>query len=457
LYRAFPERRHWINLKQLKMKRLILLACLGATVSVHAQTRTPITLSLRQAIDTGLKNRYDVQADQYNIGMAENDISKSKKAWIPDIHAEGNVQYNAQIQPTYVPKGFIGLTEPEMLAFGAKNATVFGLTLDQPVFRPGIRTDVKIAKASLALQKEKVRGNDIGIKNVIATAYLDVLLKDLQYRIALDDEHRFKAYEELAAGKYKDGALIENDYLRAKLDYDNAKVKAATVLQNDALSRAYLKYKINIPPSGKIILSDSIENITFRRAAELPDHAIANRTEIKQLKLQQQENTLQIDRARQNALPSVSLFGYYAQLFQNQTFHYNDSKWWAPHSYVGLKFTIPITGNFTNKNNIRKFELKGRQMRMNMRQEVADVSYQIEQATTDLQNALQNMQSTKTNYALSKKIYKNQQQQFALGVFRYSDLLDTEKSLSNAEQNYIKAVYDYLIAQLQYEKAVGAL
>jgi outer membrane protein TolC len=44
-----------------------------------------------------------------------------------------------------------------------------------------------------------------------------------------------------------------------------------------------------------------------------------------------------------------------------------------------------------------------------------------------------------------------------LGVFRYSDLLDTEKSLSNAEQNYIKAVYDYLIAQLQYEKAVGAL
>jgi outer membrane protein len=37
----------------------------------------------------------------------------------------------------------------------------------------------------------------------------------------------------------------------------------------------------------------------------------------------------------------------------------------------------------------------------------------------------------------------------------YSSLLDTEKTLNTAEQNYIKAMYDYLMAKISYDKALG--
>ena len=67
------------------------------------------------------------------------------------------------------------------------------------------------------------------------------------------------------------------------------------------------------------------------------------------------------------------------------------------------------------------------------------------------------MQSTKSNYDLSQKIYKNQQQQFALGAFQFIDLLDTERSLHTTERNYVQAVYDFLVAKINYEKAIGAL
>jgi outer membrane protein len=45
--------------------------------------------------------------------------------------------------------------------------------------------------------------------------------------------------------------------------------------------------------------------------------------------------------------------------------------------------------------------------------------------------------------------------QYDSGSFSYEKLLDTEKSLSATEQEYISAVYNYLIAKISYQKAVG--
>ena len=65
------------------------------------------------------------------------------------------------------------------------------------------------------------------------------------------------------------------------------------------------------------------------------------------------------------------------------------------------------------------------------------------------------MQTTKSNYELSQVIYQNQKQQYKIGSLLYSSLLDTDRTLSATEQNYIKAVYDYLLASINYQKAIG--
>jgi outer membrane protein TolC len=138
-------------------------------------------------------------------------------------------------------------------------------------------------------------------------------------------------------------------------------------------------------------------------------------------------------------------------------FSYFKNQWWKPFSYVGLQLSIPITSNLKNKNNIREERLKIDQTNLELKQTQSDIHFEIQKALTDLDNTRQNVQSTKSNYNLSQTIYKNQQQQFALGAFQFSDLLDTEKSLHTAEQNYVQAVYDYLVAKISYEKAIGAL
>lgn len=435
------------------MKRFLFLLLSGFALPATAQNSPTINVSLQQAINMGLANRYDMQANKYNITLADNTLQKSKKEWLPDIGADGNIRYNTQLQATFIPPGFGGLDKAELLALGAKNATVLGMALQQPVLQPTLNTDIKIARNNLALQKEKNRSDEINIKIQIATAYYNVLLKALQQHIATQDEQRFHEYYTLAAGKYQQGALIETDYLRAQLDYENAKITTATAAQNYVLAINGLKYQVNIPATDSLTLTDTLG---IDETPALPENdSYLNRTEMKQIVLEQQDIQLQLRKARQFAIPTVAVMANYSQQYLYNDFKYTQQEWWSPFSYVGVKISIPISGNIKNQHNIRNYQLKAQQAAAQLQQQTADVLFDIQQAYTELSNARSNMQTTRKNYDLSEKIYQQQQKEFALGSFAYNNLLETERSISNVEQQYIKTQYDYLMAQIKYKKAIG--
>jgi outer membrane protein len=438
------------------MKKVIVILLSVASVFGYAQQQpaSNVSLGVQQAIDLGLKNRYDIQAHKYNMAIADNKVSKSKKEWIPDISGSGNMRYSPQIQATYIPAHFIG-PNAVLVALGAKSTSVFGLDLNQPIFRPAITTDVKIAKNNLAIEQEKNKQDENTIKEQIAFAYLNVLLKDLQSKIASDDEQRYKEYAEVAEGKMKLGTLIENDYLKSKLDYENAKVETLKAKQNYQLALDNVKYQVNVPVETTLVLSDTLNSPNLSMSQFSTKGDASNRTEIKQLILQQQGNKLEINKTRQNALPSLAFFANYSRQFTYTNLDYGLSQWWSPFNYLGLRLNVPITANFKNANSIQEYKIKSLQNDLDLKQKTADINYEIQKTTTELTNATQNMQTSKSNYDLSRVIYENQKQQYNLGSLQYSNLLDTDKSLNTTEQNYVRAVYDYLLASINYQKAIG--
>jgi outer membrane protein len=432
------------------MKKFIVI--IGAFLSTASYAQNALTL--QQAIALGLKNRYDIQANQYDIDITQNAIDRSKKAWIPDIKAAGEIRYSTRVQSTYIPVGFGELTKPELLSLGAKNATILGLDLNQPLYKPQLSTAVKIARNEADLQKEKNREAEINIKMMIARAYLNVLLKDAQQKIAENDEQRYEKYYTLADGKYQHGSLIENDYLHAKLDFENAKVQHQQSVQNYALAMAELKYQMNIPAESNIVIADMLGKDALSNL-QTSSADPTNRTEIKQLLLSQQGNQLQLKMTKQNVLPVVSFFANYSGQFLNNNFDYSKSEWWSSFSYLGLRVSIPLTANFKNHHDVIENSMRIQQTALDIQQKTADINYEITKATTERSNALDNLAEAGKNYQLSQTIYQNQLKQFDLGSFQYNNLLDTEKSISTVEQNYITAVYDYLNATINLQKANG--
>lgn len=441
--------------EKISVKRVVAILLL---LTIHAKAQqqnvSSLSLGIQQAIDMGLKNRFDVQSRRFNVGLSNSEVSKTKKEWIPEISGVGNMRYSPQLQGTYVPAHFFS-PDAMVIALGAKSLAVFGLDLNQAIFRPGITTDTKIAKRNVALSEERVKQDENTIKENIAFAYLNVLLKDLQAKITADEEQRYKEYAEIASGKYKLGTIIENDYLKAKLDYENAKVETQKAQQNYALALDNVKHQINVPAETQLVLTDTLnsQNLTLNGLSSKTD--ANNRTEIKQLQIQQEINKMQINKTKQNALPSLSFYANYSQQFTYTNLDYSLKQWWTPFNYMGLRLNVPITSNFKNASSIHEQKIKAMQTDLNLKQKISDVNYEIQKTTTELNNSQQNMQITKSNYNLSKQIYENQKQQQQVGSLQYTQLLETNRSLNMAEQNYIKAVYDYLLSNINYQKAIG--
>ena len=436
-----------------KVIYILILSVFCGTITAQIDT---IKLSLNQAIELGLNNRFDAKSGALNIDMAKNKVVMSKKELLPDILANGKITYNGQVEPTIVSAGLLGFTESQKIALSMKNNTAFSLDLNYAVYKPGLYTDIKIASNNLDMEKEKNNKSNNDIKVEIAEAYDNVLLKYLQFEIARRNENRYKEYYNLASGKYSNGALLENDMQLAELDYKNAKANSEKQRQNYLLSIQNMKCRINVPLQSVIIFTDSLKSSFETNIGVNPtNNAIINRSEIKQLRIQQLGYKLQLKKAKQNYLPTLSLFANYTQFFQNEGFNYSDNFFWSPISYVGAKLSIPISGSFKNINQVKEFNLKLAQSNFEMKQKTTDVQYEMQEAATKLNNARQNLTVANDNYLLSQKIYELKKQQYSLGSFLYEKLLDTEKSLSTTEQEYITGVYDFLIAKINYQKATG--
>ena len=427
------------------------LLVLTLTTEANAQTR----LSLNEALETGLKNRYDLLANQVNLALSDNSIQKNRAGWLPDIAASGNVRYNTQLQTTVIPAGlFPGSTEAQRIAFGTKNSTVFALDLTQPLYRPQAKIDLAILKNSRALTQEQNGQQQTSVKIRIAEAYLNVLLRELQRTVARADEQRYTAYFAISEGKYKLGTLLESDYLNGRLDLQNSQLTAQKAEQTYRSAQTTLCYELNIPTDTTLVLTDRINPQQVAGYQAETGQNPTERTEIRQAWLRQDGYALQSRNVLNALKPTVSFYANYSTQFLQNDFNYF-TRPWSPFNYVGLQVRVPLTGQFTRKTDLNTYQLYQKQTALNLRQIEADIVNEVSKATVELANAARNLRSTRAFLDLSAQLHQLQQEQYRLGTRLYSQVLDTEKSLQTAEQNYLEGAYNYLVTKLNYEKAIG--
>lgn len=438
------------------MKQLISIILLTLTTFLckAQQTVDTLKLSRNDAIRLGLQNRYDVKANAYAIRIAGTQIVQAKNKWLPEINGDGQVRYSPQLQNSVIPGGILpGFNEPTLLPLTVKNQTILALSLSQPIYDANLINDVRIARNKLLQQQEKNHSAEIDIMLTVSRSYLDVQLRGLQRRVAADIAERNSEYEKIAAGMLKAGSLIENDYLRAKLDRENAEQLFKQAEQSYQLSLLQLRYHLNIPENTNLKLTDPLELTgDSDMNATQPN---GTRSEIRLLELAGQEYELSLRKTRQALLPSLSFGANYSQQFLSDGFRYDRGRWWSPFSYLSLNLHIPISAHYQNKAVSTEYRERIGQNAFLLAQKKADISYEVQQAQTALANAVSNMKSAGNNYQLSKTIFHNQQQQYRLGAFDYSTLLDTEKSLNATERVYIQSAYDLMLAQLQLQKATN--
>jgi outer membrane protein len=436
----------------MKKTSFILIFTVGHLIATAQNT--PKNLSLNEAMTTALTGRSDIQALNYNTLVAQNTIDKSKKEWIPEVSAKGGVQYNMLLQGTLIPAGFGGLPEAKILALGAKHITYFGLDINEPLYRPSLKTDLSLAEVTLQATKENKSLAEIAVKTKVAEAYYNVNLRQLQLGMLQKVKVRYGEYLKITEGRLKNGTALESEYLKTKLDFDNADIDITKAEQAYAFSLTYLKYLMNMPKETDIVLTDSLQ-IDGNLANPDDIKTTINRPELRLLDLQNQSYNLMTKRTKENLLPTISAYGNLSIQFLNDGFNYTKWNYWNPYTYIGVRANMPISARYKSDDIIKEYALKQKQGELDQKQRNADINFEIEKAKMDRENALLNIKSSKMSYDLANTLYGQQIKQFALGGLLYTNILDTERSINASEQSYIKSIYDYFIAKISLNKAMG--
>lgn len=438
------------------MKRFFIITIfVFFTFMVKTTAQESLKLSLRQAIELGLKNRDDLKSDFCNVELAKNNVSKFKRMLLPDASLTSEIKYTDNRQPTYLPAGFLNMEEGKKLYLEPRNNTFTGIDLNYFFLKPGQYTDIKIAKNNLVITQEKNRAKKLNIKTEISIAYYNVLLKKTQFEIAKKEEQRYKFYNELAKTRYNNGTFLQNDVLQIELNYRNSAIKTEKSRQDYLISIQNLRYKINLVTNTDIIFTDTLtENDNQDTHLINPEKYVNRRSEIIQLELDSVKNSLEMKKAKSYYLPTISLFANYSQIFKGDNLKFCN-KYWSPVDYIGVKVSIPILGNIKNRNNIKECAIRASQQGYDMRQKKADINFEIQQAAYKLYNSKNNYDMAKNNYSLSEKVCMQKKIQYTVGTFSYENLLETENTVNESENNYINALYDYLIAKIEYSEKLG--
>ena len=167
---------------------------------------------------------------------------------------------------------------------------------------------------------------------------------------------------------------------------------------------------------------------------------------------------LQLRKDRYGYLPSLSLVGSVNRVNQGATTNFFDgSQPWYPTAIIGLRMIIPIFDGLQKDYRTQedKYTMQENELQLNTLKQ--SISLQVLTSSSNLANALADLENQKENMALAQNVEHDTKIQYEAGTGSNLEVVDAETSLTEAETNYYNSLYNALIANVDYEQAKGTL
>ena len=414
--------------------------------------------NLENAINEGLKNRIELKNQKLLTDIALRQNAKIAAQWLPQVSGSADLRWNTQLQTTVLPFDISG-KNPDgstKIKLGLPFNNSFGVQADHKIFDANKKIDLAINDNAVTQRELDLEKQMVAIKQSITEAYYSVVVDQEQTRLNKDAYERAKTAKENATIKFKIGTLLENDFNRFVLDESNAKVAIDKSNLEYELAVSNLKYQMGISESTAIDVEEDL-NAILSKVTNAYALQYDNRPEIKAEETALKLNKLNVDKQMVKNKPTISAYGNYSVLQLNTQFNPFAAGTWYPFNYVGVKMNLPIFNGKQSSLNATDFKIQQEINRNNLQKLKADFEQETKLSTKQMLQAKLDLEQTKKNIELATSIYDVDKFRYESGVLSFSDLKNSEYSLKQAENNYLNAIYTFLLAELRYKKATGNL
>ncbi len=453
-----------------------------------AQEIPVASYSLEDAILIALENNRELEAARFELRRANDQVREAWSTVMPDIN--GNVSYlrNLEPQETFLPAIIFDPTAgPDDLIpvrFGSDNIWVADLTVKQKIFDAGAFVGVGAAGRFKALQREVVRGSAQHTVTRVREAYYLALLAREAARVIEESVKRTEGTLRETQGLSRAGLASSYDVLRLRVRLNNLRPdvrranNAARAAERALSIEMGLDQLVQVRVDGELhtlnIISTESNSLANQQLLQLVGYEDALGTDFKDLMEIARQNRSVLRQAHlardvEAARVRFEKTSYYPRL--NAFFNYGiraqengrlnpfgeRSTQRTTLAQVGLELEIPIFQGFRRSARIQQANSGLRQAELQVSQLEQQTGNEIKTASEALEEARLRSESQFEAVSEAQRGFEIVSAQYLAGTSSQLEQTEGEVLWRESELSYAEAVYDYLIAQAELDRALGVV
>lgn len=340
------------------------------------------------------------------------------------------------------------------IGLGAKNAYSLGLSLAQPIYSGGrIEAQNVLADAIVRNAEFEVRAQNAQLVLDVTQAYYDALLSARLLEITEKSLAQAEATLRFAELAFQVGDQAEYDVLRARVARNNQRNQVVQRRSARDLAFFRLKQLLDLPIEDEVRLTTSL-NSAMEAVLPLPpgvesapDTTVARRIAVRQAEAAIEMQEAQVDLARAQGRPNLSLgsdYGLFA--FPQQVVPWPDQ--FRPNWTIGLQLNVPLFTGGRVRGRVLQAEGGLEQSHFRLEQTRESVALDTRTRLEALETARSALAAIEGTVAEAERAYEIAQLRYEEGVANLTEVGDARLALSQARVDEAQARRDLVIAQV---------
>lgn len=419
----------------------MMMGLLVVTVS-HAQQKW----TLRQCIEHALQNNISLQKTRLAKRSATEDLRQSQAALLPSLSASTNQSVG------YRPWTNSGVA---MVANGTVSTSVnktyyngsYGLNAQWTVWN-GNRNRNQVKLNRLAEQQAELDSayTANSIQEQIAQLYVQILYLNEAIGVNLQSLEASKMNEERGKQMVEIGKMSKADLAQLTAQRATDEYNLVNARSNLASYKLQLKQLLEITDADfDIEIPEASDEEALAEIPSLPsiyEAALNTRPEIENSRLSIRSSDIQLNIARAQGLPTISMTGGIG----TSTNSLSNNGWGNQmktnlDASIGASLSIPILDNRQTRTAINKAKLQQEQALLDLQDQQKKLYSTIEGYWLDAQTNQQKFRAALLNVDSEQQSYALLSEQFQLGLKNIVELMNGKTNLLNAQQNMLQSKY----------------
>ena len=417
------------------------------------------SFTVQQAVDYAKQNSVQVKNALLDYQVQKQTNREITSVAYPQINASGNFNdylvIPTSLLPAEIAGGPAGTYFP--VKFGTKYNASGGFDVSQLLFDGQVFVGLIARGVALKFYEKQTEITEEMINVNVQKIYYQLVVGKQQMTSVDANIGRFEKLLKDTKEIYKQGFAERLDVDKVSVQLNNLQTEKIKIQSQLDAGNAGLKFLMNMPQKDSLLLTDSITEDKIKENILADNYKYEDRKEYQFLTIAKQLNEFNVRRYKLSYLPVLSAFGNYSKNAQRQRFDFFKGGQWFTTSLIGLKLSIPIFDGFAKSSRVQKAKIEVQRTNNNIEQLKSSIDNDVAQARLKITASVVTMDNQKRNIELAEKVYNTTKIKYEQGLGNNQEIYNAQTELKIAQNNYYSALYDAIIAKIDYQKATGKL